>query len=73
MKAQKCAVARLKKRADFLAAASGRRFRADSMTVQGFFREPDGLGLQVGFTVTKRIGNAVERNRIVEKLESLSK
>lgn len=59
---------RLKKRAEFLAAASGRRFRTDRMTVQGRVRDPDGLGVRVGLTVTKRVGNAVERNRIKRRL-----
>ena len=61
---------RLTKRADFLAAASGRRFHTERMTVQGRQR-PDlsaPPALRFGFTVTKRVGNAPQRNRIKRRL-----
>ncbi|HEY8564202.1 MAG TPA: ribonuclease P protein component [Beijerinckiaceae bacterium] len=63
-------VGRLTKRADFLAAASGRRFHTERMTVQGRPR-PDLAAppsLRFGFTVTKRVGNAPQRNRIKRRL-----
>lgn len=69
-------VARLTRRADFLAAAAGRRFHTEQMTAQGLARpgqgtgiEPDGL--RVGLTVTKRVGHATERNRIKRRLRSV--
>ena len=40
------------------------------MTVQGYFRSPDGLGIRFGLTVTKRTGNAVVRNRIKRRLRA---
>ncbi|WP_372422161.1 ribonuclease P protein component [Salinarimonas chemoclinalis] len=58
---------RLTKRREFVAAASGRRFHSERMTVQGLLREDD-APLRVGFTVTKKVGNAVERNRIKRRL-----
>ncbi|WP_052341230.1 ribonuclease P protein component [Salinarimonas rosea] len=58
---------RLTKRREFVAAASGRRFHSERMTVQGLLREDD-ASLRVGFTVTKKVGNAVERNRIKRRL-----
>lgn len=60
-------VGRLTKRREFVAAASGRRFHSERMTVQGRLRDDDGP-LRVGFTVTKKVGHAVERNRIKRRL-----
>jgi ribonuclease P protein component len=54
---------RLTKRREFLAAASGRRFHTERMTVQGLARD-DANGLRFGLTVTKKVGHATERNRI---------
>lgn len=61
---------RLRKRADFLAAASGRRFHTERMTVQGRLRGDDALGLRFGLTVTKKVGHATERNRIKRRLRA---
>ncbi|NNM73503.1 ribonuclease P protein component [Enterovirga aerilata] len=66
------ALGRLTKRPEFLAAATGRRFHTERMSLQGLRRpERDGAaGLRVGFTVTKRVGHATERNRIRRRLRS---
>ncbi|WP_134497103.1 ribonuclease P protein component [Microvirga pakistanensis] len=69
------AIGRLTKRPDFVAAASGRRFHTERMTVQARLRptaDPGGpgLGLRVGLTVTKRVGHATERNRIKRRLRA---
>ncbi|WP_132252946.1 ribonuclease P protein component [Methylobacterium segetis] len=68
-------IERLRRRADFLAAAAGRRFHTERMTAQGRIRESgelrDGVpatGLHLGFTITKRVGHATERNRIRRRL-----
>ncbi|HZY23467.1 MAG TPA: ribonuclease P protein component [Beijerinckiaceae bacterium] len=58
---------RLTKRREFLAAASGRRFHTERMTVQGLVRD-DASGLRFGLTVTKKVGHATERNRIRRRL-----
>lgn len=66
-------VTTLKKRADFLrAAASGDKKVTRNIVVQ-IFRRPDGEngGVRVGFTVTKKTGNAVCRNRIKRRLRAL--
>jgi ribonuclease P protein component len=67
-------IGRLKKRRDFLAAASGRRFHTERMTVQGRLRgegaHGDALGLRYGLTVTKKVGNAPERSRIKRRLRA---
>ena len=67
------AIGRLTKRPDFLAAASGRRFQTERMSVQGRLRGDgvgDGQGLRVGLTVTKKVGHATERNRIKRRLRA---
>jgi len=64
-------IGRLTKRPDFVAAASGRRFHTERMTVQGRPREDLGLGLRFGLTVTKRVGHATERNRIKRRLRAV--
>lgn len=68
-------VRRLRRRPDFLAAAAGRRFHTDRITAQGRRRAADEVrdgrpaeGLHLGFTVTKRVGHAPERNRIRRRL-----
>ena len=64
---------RLTKRPEFLAAAAGRRFHTERMTLQGRLRDtdaPDGAGLRFGFTVTKKVGHATERNRIKRRLRA---
>ncbi|SFS66607.1 ribonuclease P protein component [Methylobacterium sp. yr668] len=64
-------IERLKKRPDFLAAAEGRRFHTERMTAQGRLRNPDVCpGLRLGFTITKRVGHATERNRIRRRLRA---
>jgi ribonuclease P protein component len=63
-------IGRLTKRPDFVAAASGRRFHTERMTVQGRPRDDLGLGLRFGLTVTKRVGHATERNRIKRRLRA---
>ena len=61
---------RLRQRADFLAVANGARVNTTAFTLQGRCR--DDLGpIRVGFTVTKKNGNAPERNRIRRRLREV--
>jgi len=64
-------ISRLKRRADFQGAARGQRARMDAFALQANRRAaaPDGLGARVGFTVTKKLGGAVARNRIRRRLK----
>jgi len=62
-------LARLKKRAEFLAAAGGARTGGRSVMLQGRPRGDDAPA-RVGFTVTKKVGNAVERNRTRRRLRA---
>ena len=62
------AVRRLKKRADFLAARGGEKRRGPLFLLEIRARsDPDEP--RVGFTVTKKSGNAVQRNRIRRRLK----
>ena len=63
----------LSKRSDFLAANAGRR-----VSMPGFILlvRPRGDGVpdqRIGFTVTKRIGNAVVRNRMKRRMRALAR
>ncbi len=67
-------VGRLTRRSDFQAAASGRRFHTERMTVQGRLRTDDPAGgLRVGLTVTRKVGHATERNRIKRRLRAAAR
>ena len=63
---------RLRQRADFLAVATGPRVNSAGFVVQSRQRDDDGP-IRVGFTVTKKNGNAPERNRIRRRLRELVK
>lgn len=59
---------RLKKRRDFLHVAGGRKGHSALFTIQARLRAEMADGPRVGLTVTKKVGNAVERNRIKRRL-----
>nr|WP_206453064.1 ribonuclease P protein component [Aurantimonas marina] len=61
------AVGRMTKRAEFLAARKGRRLNGPFFFVEALDRG-DGEDPRVGLTVTKKVGNAVVRNRIRRRL-----
>jgi ribonuclease P protein component len=61
---------RLRQRADFLAAATGSRAPASGFVLQALQRREDGP-VRVGFTVSKKVGNAVERNRVRRRLREV--
>ncbi|MDK3016587.1 ribonuclease P protein component [Pseudodonghicola flavimaris] len=64
----------LRKRADFLAAARARRQATGGMVVQAR-RRPVGhpaTGIRVGFTCSKKVGNAVTRNRAKRRLRAVA-
>src|SRR3982751_4010374 len=54
----------LKKRADFLAANGGKRASTPGFILLVRKREDSDAQMRVGFTVTKKIGGAVVRNRM---------
>lgn len=65
----------LKKRAEFLRVRGGGRATAPGFVLEGKRREVETLaaassGPRFGFTITKKIGNAVVRNRIRRRLRA---
>ena len=61
---------RLIRRADFLATAAGSKAPAGAFVLQARARGDSGAA-RVGFTVTRKSGNAVERNRIRRRLRDI--
>ncbi len=64
---------RLKRRAEFLlVAGKGRKAAQPGLVLQGLSRG-DGNPVRVGFTVTKKVGNAVVRNRTKRRLRAAAR
>jgi ribonuclease P protein component len=61
---------RLRQRADFIATASGAKAHATGFVLQSRERR-DQAPPRVGFTVSKKVGNAVERNRVRRRLREV--
>ncbi len=69
-------ISRLKSRPDYLKVARGRRFAARGVVLQAWKRPPDDdrtADVRVGFTATKKTGNAVTRNRIKRRLRAAAR
>lgn len=65
----KNAVGRLKSRPQFLRVREGERRKGRFFLLEVLDRAEPETGAQVGFTVTKKHGNAVERNRMRRRLK----
>ncbi len=62
----------LRKRADFLRAASARRQRTGGFLLQARNRDDGSPDIRLGFTASKKIGNAVFRNRAKRRLRAVA-
>ena len=63
---------RLKRRQDFVAAAKASYAAMPGFVVQARDRKDDGQP-RVGFTATKKLGNAVVRNRVKRRLREIAR
>jgi len=64
---------RLKRRSEFLrASANGRKVAVTGLVLQAVPRADGGLMLRCGFTVSRRVGNAVIRNRARRRLKAVA-
>lgn len=62
-------IQRLKKRAEFLAVRQGEKRRGPYFLLETKARgDSNAAGARIGYTVTKKVGNAVERNRVKRRL-----
>ncbi|MGV6840612.1 MAG: ribonuclease P protein component [Planktomarina sp.] len=62
---------RMKKRKDFVRASKGRRSHQAGFVLQGWKRGDDDAP-RVGFTCSKKVGNAVARNRAKRRLRAIA-
>ena len=62
----------MKTRADFVAASKARYQTATGLTVQMRDRGDDDPTVRVGFTCSKKVGNAVARNRAKRRLRAVA-
>jgi ribonuclease P protein component len=66
-------LATLKKRSDFLAANAGRRAATPGFVLLVRDRKDDDPLMRVGFTVSRKVGNAVTRNRMKRRFRALAR
>lgn len=63
----------LQQRRDFLAVSRGRRIAQPGFVLQAMARQPaDAAPPRVGYTCSKKVGNAVARNRAKRRLRALA-
>ena len=63
---------KITKRSDYLRASKSKYFRSNSFIIQ-FYNRDDDLGPRYGVTATKKIGNAIKRNKAKRRIRNLVK
>ena len=63
---------KITKRQDYLRASKSKYYRSNSFIIQ-FYTRTDTLGPRYGVTATKKIGNAIKRNRAKRRIRNLVK
>jgi len=64
---------RLRKRREFIAASKAAKAVTNSIILQGRARKDDSDSIGVGFTASKKVGNAVARNRAKRRMRALAR
>ena len=62
----------IKKRPDFLAANRGKRYATPGFVLLVRDRQDDSPAIRLGITITKKVGNAVIRNRMRRRFRALA-
>lgn len=62
----------IRKRPDFLAANRGKRYATPGFVLLVFDRRDDNPAKRLGITITKKVGNAVVRNRMRRRFRELA-
>jgi len=62
----------IKKRSDFLAANRGKRYATPGFVLLVRDRRDDSPVIRLGITITKKVGNAVIRNRMRRRFRALA-
>lgn len=63
----------LTRRRDFVAASRARKAVVDSLILQSRQRKDGSDAVRVGFTASKKVGNAVVRNRAKRRMRALAR
>ena len=65
-------IERLKNRSDFLRTAKGKTVHKKAFVLQGSLRSDYAINVRIGFTCTKKVGNAVLRNLAKRRLREVA-